>query len=67
MTLVYVLLAVAVIFIYFFRKDIKEKIDPYSKGVLTADQMKRSKEIQEQFDKDPTVIVDYIQKALGNK
>lgn len=48
-------------------KDIKDKIDPYSKGVLTAEQMKRSKEIQEQFDKDPTVIVDYIQKALGNK
>lgn len=48
-------------------KDIKEKIDPYSKGVLTAEQMKRSKEIQDQFDKDPTVIVDYIQKALGNK
>lgn len=48
-------------------KEIKEKIDPYSKGVLTSEQMKRSKEIQDQFDKDPTVIVDYIQKALGNK
>lgn len=48
-------------------QDIKEKIDPYSKGVLTAEQMKRSKEIQDQFEKDPTVIVDYIQKALGNK
>lgn len=48
-------------------KEIKEKIDPYSKGVLTAEQMKRSKEIQDQFDKDPSVIVDYIQKALGNK
>ncbi|UJF31061.1 rhomboid family protein [Kaistella sp. 97-N-M2] len=37
MTFVYVLLAVAVIFIYFFRKDIKEKIIPNKEKNYTID------------------------------
>lgn len=37
MTFVYVLLAVAVIFIYFFRKDIKEKIVPNKEKNYTID------------------------------
>lgn len=51
MTLVYVLLAVAVIFIYFFRKDIKEKIIPDKEKNYTiddrynAEKKKREKEI----------------------
>lgn len=48
-------------------KDIKEKINPYSKGVVTSDQMKQLQSVQEELDKDPTKIVDYIQQSLGGK
>lgn len=48
-------------------KDIKEKINPYSKGVVTSEQMKKLKAVQDDIDKDPTKIVDYIQQTLGGK
>lgn len=48
-------------------KELKERINPYSKGVLTSDQMKRMEKVQADLDKDPTMIVDYIQKTLGGK
>lgn len=57
MTFVYVLLAVAVIFIYFFRKDIKEKIIPNKEKNYTiddrfnSDRKDREKEIDQLLSK----------------
>lgn len=48
-------------------KEIKEKINPYSKGVVTSEQMNKLKSVQAEIDKDPTKIVDYIQETLGGK
>lgn len=48
-------------------KEIKDKINPYSKGVVTSEQMKKLQSVQEDLDQDPTKIVDYIQKTIGGK
>lgn len=57
MTVVYILLAVSVIFVYFFRKDIKEKFIPNKEKNYTIDDQfnsekrEREKEIDEILSK----------------
>jgi conjugal transfer pilus assembly protein TraF len=46
-------------------KELKDRINPYAKGVVTSDQMKQLEKVQADIDKDPTKIVDYIQKTIG--
>ena len=56
MNTIFILLAVAVIFIYFFRKDIKEKIIPNKEKNYTID---------DQFNSDRKNREDEIDKILG--
>ena len=59
MTLVYVLLAVAVIFIYFFRKDIKEKIIKKKKKNYTIDDRYNAEKIKREKE------IDHILSKMG--
>lgn len=56
MNTVFILLAVAVIFIYFFRKDIKEKIIPNKEKNYTID---------DQFNSDRKYREEEIDKILS--
>lgn len=44
----------------------KEKLDPYSKGVLTPEQIKKMQKVETDLNKDPTNIVSLIKQAVGN-
>lgn len=46
-------------------KEQKEKLDPYSKGVLTPDQIARMQKVENDLNNDPTKIVDVIKQAVG--
>ena len=59
MTLVYVLLAVAVIFIYFFRKDIKEKIIRDKEKNYTIDDRYNAEKIKREKE------IDHILSKMG--
>lgn len=48
-------------------KHLKDKLDPYSKGVITPQQMKRMQQVENELNNDPTKIVDLIKKAVGNE
>lgn len=48
-------------------KEQKEKLDPYSKGVLTPDQIARMQKVENDLNNDPTKIVDVIKQAVGNE
>lgn len=48
-------------------KHLKDKLDPYSKGIITPQQMKRMQEVEKELNDDPTKIVDLIKKAVGNE
>lgn len=48
-------------------KEQKEKLDPYSKGVLTPDQIARMQKVENDLNNDPTKIVDIIKQAVGNE
>lgn len=48
-------------------KEQKEKLDPYSKGVLTPDQIARMQKVENELNNDPTKIVDVIKQAVGNE
>lgn len=59
MNTVLILLAVAVIFAYFFRKDIKEKINPNREKNLTLDDQFNSKR------RDREIEIDQILSKIG--
>ena len=59
MNTVLILLAVAVIFAYFFRKDIKEKIKPKREKNLTLDDQFNSKR------RDREIEIDQILSKIG--
>ncbi|MEC5157406.1 DUF6576 domain-containing protein [Chryseobacterium sp. MP_3.2] len=59
MNTVLILLAVAVIFAYFFRKDIKEKIKPNREKNLTLDDQFNSKR------RDREIEIDQILSKIG--
>lgn len=48
-------------------KEQKERLDPYSKGVLTPDQIARMQKVENDLNNDPTKIVDVIKQAVGNE
>ncbi len=48
-------------------KHLKDKLDPYSKGIITPQQMNRMQEVEKELNDDPTKIVDYIKKVVGNE
>lgn len=48
-------------------KHLKDKLDPYSKGVITPQQMNRMQEVEKELNDDPTKIVDYIKQVVGNE
>lgn len=48
-------------------KHLKDKLDPYSKGVITPQQMNRMQAVEKELNDDPTKIVDYIKKVVGNE
>lgn len=48
-------------------QEIKDRIDPYNKGIMTPEQMKISQQEQAKLDKDPNAFVDLIKDALGGK
>lgn len=46
-------------------KEQKERLDPYSKGVLTPEQIARMQKVENELNSDPTKIVDVIRQAVG--
>lgn len=44
----------------------KQKLDPYSKGVLTPEQIAKMQKVEDTLNNDPTKIVDLIKQAVGN-
>lgn len=46
-------------------KQERDLLDPYQKGVLTPEQIEKMQKVQGDLDKDPTKIVDMINKAVG--
>lgn len=46
-------------------KEMKAKLNPFSKGVLTPEQMKKIQEVEKNINDDPTKIVDLIRKNSG--
>lgn len=46
-------------------KHLKEKLDPYAKGVLTPQQMKKMQQVENDLNSDPTKLVDLMNKAVG--
>ncbi|EOZ8645333.1 conjugal transfer protein TraF [Acinetobacter baumannii] len=48
-------------------KYLKDKLDPYAKGVVTPQQMKRMQQLEKDLNDDPRKVVDLIKKAVGNE
>lgn len=48
-------------------KHLKDKLDPYSKGVISPQQMNRMQAVEKELNDDPTKIVDYIKQVVGNE
>ena len=46
-------------------KHLKDKLNPYDKGVLTPEQMKQMQQVDNDLNADPTKLVDLMNKVAG--
>ncbi|NNH79195.1 conjugal transfer protein TraF [Acinetobacter sp. ANC 5380] len=46
-------------------KYLKDKLNPYAKGVLTPQQMKQMQQVESDLNEDPTKLVDLMNKVAG--